>query len=448
MRTKSLSFRLLVTEGLVLAAFFALVAVVLEQSFRESAEQGLKERLQVQIYSLLSTAELKNSGDLTLPPNLPEPRFINPGSGLYAFIQKPNKNLVWRSPSSIGLDVPAPPEKLGAGNTYFLADNPRRYLLHYDIVWKSLAGIEKEYIFTVAEDSEFVSQQVQRFRKALWSWLVIIGIVLLILQFSLLRWCLKPLRIIVNDLNAIEHGKKTLLDGEYSSELQGLAGNLNAFITHERAHLERYRNTLADLAHSLKTPLAILRGCTESFSDNKETVQEQITVMNKIVEYQLQRAAAKGEHKSVKGIDLSAFIGKVSDSLNKVYIDKAIHIAISVPEHCQIYFEEGDLYEIVGNLLDNACKWCKHNVKVTVTKNPRKDRRDYALLIQIDDDGPGIPDGKLNEILKRGVRADENIHGHGIGMTVVYDLVGMLGGKLEGNKSTELGGMSWRVYLP
>jgi two-component system, OmpR family, sensor histidine kinase PhoQ len=447
-RTKSLSFRLLATEGLVLAAFFALVAVVLEQSFKESAEEALKERLQVQIYSLLSTAELKSTGDLSLPSNLSEPRFANPGSGLYAFVQKPNKNLVWRSPSSIGLDVPTPPEKLGAGNTYFLADNPHRYFLHYDIIWKSLAGVEKEYIFTVAEDSEFVRQQVQQFRKALWPWLVVIGIVLIFIQFALLRWCLKPLRIIVNDLSAIEHGKKTLLDGEYSSELQGLAGNLNAFITHERAHLERYRNTLADLAHSLKTPLAILRGCTESFSDNKETVQEQISVMNKIVEYQLQRAAAKGEHKAIKGLDLAAFLHKVSGSLSKVYIEKAINIVISVPEHCQIYFEEGDLYEIVGNLLDNACKWCKHNIKVSVTKNPRKDRRDYALLIQIDDDGPGIPDGKLNEILKRGVRADENIHGHGIGMTVVYDLVGILGGKLEGNKSTELGGMSWRVYLP
>lgn len=448
MRIKSLSFRLLATEGLVLVAFFALVAVVLEQSFKESAEEALKERLQVQIYSLLSTAELKNSGDLTLPPNLPEPRFANPGSGLYAFIQRPNKNLIWRSPSSIGLDMPVPPEKLGAGNTYFLADNPRRYFLHYDIVWKSLAGVEKEYIFTVAEDSEFVSQQVHRFRKALWSWLTLIGIVLLFIQFALLRWCLKPIRVIVKDLNAIEKGKKTLLDGEYSTELQNLAGNLNAFITHERAHMERYRNTLADLAHSLKTPLAILRGCSESFSDNKETVQEQITVMNKIVEYQLQRAAAKGENKTIKGIDLSAFLNKISASLAKVYIDKTIPIDINVPEQCQIYFEEGDLYEIIGNLMDNACKWCRHRVIVSVSKNPRKDRRNYALLIQIDDDGPGIPDGKLNEILKRGVRADENIHGHGIGMTVVYDLVGMLGGKLEGNKSSELGGMSWRVYLP
>ncbi len=432
----------------MLAAFFALVAVVLEQSFRESAEEALKERLQVQIYALLSTAELSNSGDLTLPATLSEPRFINPGSGLYAFIQQPNKKLVWRSPSSIGLDVPKIPEKLGTGNTYFLADNPRRYFLHYGIVWKNLAGVEKDYIFTVAEDSEFVSQQVNRFRKALWFWLVVIGVVLIVLQFALLRWCLKPVRIIVNDLNAIENGEKTLLDGEYSSELQHLAGNLNAFISHERAHLERYRNTLADLAHSLKTPLAILRGCSQSLSDNKETVEEQISIMNKIIEYQLQRAAAKGEHKSVKGIDLYDFLSKICNTLNKVYIDKGIKFEIFIPDNCLIYCEEGDLYEIVGNLLDNACKWSKRRVKVSVVQNPRKDRRNYALLLQIDDDGPGIPDGKLNEILKRGVRADENIHGHGIGMTVVFDLVAMLGGKLEGNKSIELGGMSWRVYLP
>lgn len=432
----------------MLAAFFALVAVVLEQSFKKSAEEALKERLQVQIYSLLSTAELKSSGDLTIPTNLPEPRFVNPGSGLYAFIQRPNKNLIWRSPSAIGLDIPNPPEKLGTGNTYFIADNPRRYLLHYNIVWKNIDGVEKEYIFTVAEDSEFVSQQVQRFRKNLWFSLLIIGIVLILIQFSLLRWCLKPLRIIGKDLNAIEKGEKTLLDGEYTTELQGLAGNLNAFITHERAHLERYRNTLADLAHSLKTPLAILHGCSESFSANKETVQEQIAIMNKIVEYQLQKAAAKGEHKSIKGIDLIVFLNKISTSLNKVYLDKAVKVGVTAPDQCQIYFEEGDLYEIIGNIMDNAFKWCRNAVNICVVKNPRKDRRDYALLIQIDDDGPGIPDGKLNEILKRGVRADENIHGHGIGMTVVYDLVGMLGGKLEGSKSSELGGMSWRVYLP
>jgi two-component system sensor histidine kinase PhoQ len=447
MRAKSLSFRLLIAEGLVLAAFFALVAVVLEQGFRESAEQALQERLQVQVYSLLSAAKLNNAGELIMPSSLHEPRFENPGSGLYGFIQQAKKKLVWRSPSAIGLDVIEPPE-LSPGGSAFMFDKHGRYALHYAVIWQNVTGIEREYIFTVAEDARFVSSQVEQLQKTLRFWLLIIGVVLVFIQFALLRWSLKPLRSIVKDLEAIEQGKKNLLDGHYATELEGLAGNLNAFISHERAHLERYRNNLADLAHSLKTPLAILRGCVESFSDNKETVQEQISRMNQIVEYQLQKAAAKGEHNAIKTVDVSAVINKISASLNKVYIDKGIHFDIAIPEQCLIYCEEGDLYEIVGNLLDNACKWCQHTVKVSIFLNQRKSRRNFSLLLQIEDDGPGIPVGKFNDILKRGIRADENIHGHGIGMTVVYELIGMLGGALEGGKSEVLDGMRWRVYLP
>ncbi|MGZ5619414.1 MAG: ATP-binding protein [Methylobacter sp.] len=446
MQVKSLSFRLLVSAGLVLAAFFALASVVLEQGFRESAEQALKEKLQVYVYSLLSAAELKNSGDLSMPANLPEPQFATPGSGLYGFIHLAKKNLVWRSPSAIGLDVKPPPE-LSAGNSAFLLAEHGRYALHYAVIWKNVAGMEREYIFTVTEDAQFVSHQVERFRKTLRVWLLALGLVLIFIQLALLRWSIKPLRIIVKDLEAIEKGRKTHLDGDYATELEGLAGNLNAFINSERAHLERYRNALADLAHSLKTPLSILRGCAESFSVNRETVKEQIFRMNEIVEYQLQRAAAKGEHKTTGVVDLSLVINKISASLAKVYIDKNITFDMTVPEQSLVYYDEGDLYEIAGNLMDNACKWCRHAVKINVSLNQRKGRQNFAVMLEIEDDGPGIPPGKLAEILKRGVRADENIHGHGIGMAVVYELIGLLGGSLEGKKSEVLGGMKWNVYL-
>jgi two-component system sensor histidine kinase PhoQ len=177
-------------------------------------------------------------------------------------------------------------------------------------------------------------------------------------------------------------------------------------------------------------------------------VQEQISRMNEIVEYQLQRAAAKGEQNTIKTVDLAIVIRKICVTLNKVYIDKKINFGITVPEQCLIYCEEGDLYEIVGNLMDNACKWCHRSVKVSIALNQRKNRRNFSVMLQIEDDGPGIPVGKFNDILKRGIRADENIHGHGIGMTVVYELIGLLGGKLEGGKSATLGGMRWSVYFP
>ncbi|MFA5983409.1 MAG: ATP-binding protein [Methylococcaceae bacterium] len=438
------------STALVLVAFFAIVAFVLERSFRESAEQTLKEKLQVQIYALLSAADLKDSGELTMPPNLPEPRLTNPGSGLYGFIQLIRKTptLIWHSPSAIGLGQPTIPPDLSPGHSVFLLDDQGRYALHYNVIWSSRRHVEREFVFTVTEDIEFVGNQVQQFRASLSLWLLVIGFCLILIQFLVLRWSLKPLRIMVKDLAAIEKGEKNRLDGVYSTELQGLAENLNTLINSARTHLERYRNTLADLAHSLKTPLAILRGCSESFIDNKETVQEQINRMNDIVDYQLQRAAAKGEQKITGGADLSAVITKIISSLKKVYLDKHIVFSVSVPPSCLIYCEEGDLYEIAGNLLDNACKWCQGKVNVNISLKNNKANGDFSVMLQIDDDGAGIPEGKLREILKRGVRADENIHGHGIGMAVVNELVGLLGGKLLGLKSKVLGGMCWRVYWP
>ncbi|MGR9114433.1 MAG: ATP-binding protein [Gammaproteobacteria bacterium] len=447
MNTKSLSFRLLVSAGVVLAAFFALVAIVLEQGYRESAEQALRENLRVQIYSLLSAAELGRSGKIKMPKALREPRFSNPGSGLYASIQRSGGDVVWRSASAIGLSLTEAPA-LPAGEYAFLLDEQGRYVLHYAVIWENDRGKEQEYIFSVAEDSQFVIKQVARFRTTLRSSLVAIGVVLIFFQFVVLRWSLKPLRLIVKDLESIERGDKARLDGVYATELQGLAGNLNALVSSERAHLERYRNTLADLAHSLKTPLAILRGCLESEELNKQTVQDQISRMNEIVEYQLQRAAAKGEKKITGTVDVAAVIDKIMASMQKVYADKRIHFDVKKPDNFKIYCEEGDVYEIAGNLIDNACKWCDNKIKVCLLDKGQIDQGDYSLVLQVEDDGPGIPVDHLNDILKRGVRADQNIHGHGIGMAVVNELIELLGGRLEGSKSKALGGMRWLVYLP
>ena len=447
MKTRSLSFRLLISAGFVLTAFFALVAFVLEQGFRESAEQALKEKLQVHIYSLLSVAELTATGKLNMPATLREPRFSNPGSGLYAVINQTNNVLIWRSLSAIGVEIPSTMQ-LKPGESVFEKDSAGRFVLHYAVIWENEAGLEQYYIFTVAEDELFVSNQVERFRVTLRTWLFFIGILLVLIQFLVLRWSLKPLRIIVEDLEAIESGNKNRLDGQYPSELTGLAGNLNALISSERAHLERYRNTLADLAHSLKTPLAILRGCIEPAVANKKTIAEQISRMNEIVEYQLQKAAAKGQKNLTGKVDVGLIIEKIIFSLNKVYSEKQIVFSFERDDSYLMYCEEGDIYEIAGNLLDNASKWCKKNVKVGLVQLEAENSSRFSLVLQIEDDGPGIPEEKLDDILQRGVRADENIKGHGIGMAVVNELTELLGGELIAGKSETLGGMKWQVYLP
>ena len=447
MKINSLSFRLFIAASFVLTAFFALVAFVLEQGYRESAEQALKEKLQVHVYSLLSVAELTDRGVLNMPETLREPRFSNPGSGLYATISLTNNFLLWRSKSTVGVEL-LTTEPLKPGEFLFVKNQAGRFVLHYSVIWENETGLEQYYIFSVAEDETFVSNQLERFRVTLISWLLGCGVFLVLVQFLVLRWSLKPLRVIVNDLEAIETGNKARLDGEYPIELTGLASNLNALISSERAHLERYRNTLADLAHSLKTPLAILRGCIEPVVINRGLIAEQISRMNDIVEYQLQKAAAKGQKQLTGKVNVSLLVEKIIFSLEKVYSDKKISFSFNSNHQCSMYCEEGDVYEIAGNLLDNAAKWCKKNVSVSLIELEREEDTGFSFILQIEDDGPGIPKDKLGDILLRGVRADENIHGHGIGMAVVNELTALLGGKLSAGKSEVLGGMKWQVYLP
>lgn len=448
LKINALSFRLLLSAGLVLAAFFVFALWVLEHGFRESAEESLKEKLQLQIYSLFSVAEMTRSGRLKIPLVLQESRFSEPGSGLLAVIRRADKKIVWRSYSTLG-EREIPFVAVPPGAALFVTDKNNRFVLHYAVIWENEKNaLEGRYIFSVAEDSDFVDKQVQHFRRTLRHWFFSVGLVLIMIQFIVLRWSLIPLRRIVKDLTAIEAGEKSSLDGHYPSELVGLARNLNALISSERAHLERYRNTLADLSHSLKTPLAILRGCMERDDIPRHTVQDQISRMNEIIEYQLQKAAAKGRKKLAGKINAAEIIKKIITSLEKVYRDKQIVFTLEIDESLQIYCEEGDLYEIAGNLLDNAGKWCQKNIKVSLLSLPESSQSNYKVILQIEDDGAGIAAEKLSEILKRGVRADEKIQGHGIGMAVVSELVELLEGRLTGERSQALGGMKWKVYLP
>jgi len=447
-RFRSLQFRLLLSAGIILAIAFAVMALVLEQGFRKSAEQALQERLQVQIYALLSVAELLPDGRLKISDEfLHEPRLQTPGSGLYAFVHKKNGVMIWRSASALGLKNTLIPDPK-PGETLFLRQSgePSRFALQYDIIWEDDSGKEYEFIISVAEETRFLDQQIEAFRQTLHYWLLIFGVFFLVMLFSVIRWSLRPLRGIGDDLHAIEQGEKELLKGVYPAELQLLASNLNGLIKSERAHLIRYRNTLADLAHSLKTPLAILRGCLEAgdgFDGSRETIRNQINRMNDIVEYQLQSAAAKGQKQISGSIVILPVLEKIVHSLKKVYGNKNIHFELAIPEQFSICCEKGDFYEIAGNLLDNACKWCDRRIKVSV---PSDCQFNYNCF-SIEDDGPGIALEKIESILKRGVRADQNIDGHGIGLAVVNELVSLLGGTLKGEKSLELGGIKWIISI-
>jgi len=227
-----------------------------------------------------------------------------------------------------------------------------------------------------------------------------------------------------------------------------LASNLNEFVDSEREHLQRYRNTLADLAHSLKTPLAVIRNELESGASGEPmrwTVLEQAGRMDQIVAYQLSRAATSGHTTFAAPIRLQAPAEEVVASLEKVYAAKNVLCEFDIDPKARFYGEEGDLLELLGNLLENAFKWASSRVLFSATTRIARGSRRSGLVLSVEDDGPGIPADQVDHLLQRGVRGDERVQGHGIGLSIVQDLLKAYRGKLEVTQSETLGGAKFTL---
>lgn len=451
----SLNARLLIAASVVLVAFLGLTGLTLDQAFRESALSAVRDRLQGQINMLLGVADQDDNGDLVLPDVLPEVRFSTVGSGLYARVVDSEGRVLWRSSSLLGLDLPplAKGAELGKWRFHQLKDSAgsRLFALDLNVSWETVPDTYRQYTFEVAETRQGFDSQVGDFRRSLWVWFVGIAVVLLLVQGAILRWSLKPLRQVVEELMEIEDGQRTHLSGSYPKELQALTLNLNGLIHHSQAHLERYRNALGDLAHSLKTPLAVLRGAIAGESlplETRATLQEQVERMNSTVEYQLQRAAASGRTVLTAPVPVAPVARKILEALAKVYGQRSLELQCRIDADLVFHGDEGDLMEVIGNLADNACKWARSRVIVRACRAAVSHPRKPGLVIEVEDDGPGLPEAQKQTILGRGIRADQNTAGHGIGLAVVRDIVeDVYQGVLELGRG-ELGGACIRVELP
>lgn len=422
----SIHARLLVAASVVLVAFLGLTGLALDRAFRQSALAAEQERLRTQIYMLLGVAEVADGGRLVLPQALHEVRFSTPGSGLYARVEDAGGDPIWRSLSLLGLKLPGL-IRPAPGEFRFeqaqLGDADPLFVLGFTVSWEVAPEVYRRFTFRVAESQRGFYAQVGGFRRSLGGWLLASSLVLLAVQGLILRWSLKPLRQVTRELEEVETGRRTELAGVYPRELQPLTASLNDFIRHSRSHLERYRNALGDLAHSLKTPLAVLRGAVEGAPAGtaealREAVREQVARMDRTVQYQLQRAAASGRIALAAPIAVAPLAQRVAATLGKVYGDKNLRLAVEIDEQTVFHGDEGDLMEILGNLADNACKWGRTRVALRAGRPQAGE-----LVVEVEDDGPGIPAGRRRAILERGERADPTTPGHGIGLAVVRSLV-------------------------
>ena len=443
----SLTARLTLAASLVLAACLGLAGYALDRAFRDAAENAVRERLQAHIYGLLAAADLDPQGAIELPPSLPEERFQRPGSGLYAQVTSKAGTVVWQSPSQLGRELPVM-ATVPTGEWRFERERSGLFMLGLGVVWemnnKSIA-----YTFSVSEEPTAYMAQVNGFRRGLWIWFAALAAGLLIAQLFVLRWGLKPLRRAERDLAAVEAGTQEALTGQYPRELRGLTDNLNALLRTERGRLARYRDALADLAHSLKTPLAVLRGAGQSQAsdgDLPQIVREQTERMNQIVDYQLQRAATSGRSALLAPVAVAPLVQRIVKSLEKVYAGRGFNFSLDIEADLHFRCDESDLLELCGNLLDNACKFAHR--KIRLQAGTQQSGTGPTLLLQIEDDGPGIEPAQREAVLARGVRTDSTVPGQGIGLAVVRDIVQAYGGHVGINQSAALGGACISLHLP
>lgn len=449
-RRYSLQHRFLLTFTLTLALFLGLTGVVLDRAFRDSVEAGVAEQLQVQIYVLLAAFE-EEDGRFYLGGGVREPRFAQLNSGLYGLVTDRDGEVL-RTASALDQRLPASsvPDDLQRGEFRFrqvTLDGGRQFFAsHYAVVWENRSA---PFVFSVFESTDTYLAEVNSFRASLWSWLGGAALVLLVAQLLLLRWGLAPLRRLAQDIKGIESGDSEALSGDYPQELEAVTDNFNVLISAERKQQARYRTTLGDLAHSLKTPLAVLRtGLDQLRSDGKESeetrqeqlrsMEEQVERMNQIVRYQLQRAVRSGQGTALlaRRVNVAEVVRRVASALEKVYAEQGVSIQCSLDESVRFPGDERDLMEVVGNVMDNACKYGGGEVHVAVR---RSDAPDHPLCIVVEDNGAGIPEENREQVLSRGARLDTLPRGQGIGLAVVADIVASYGGQIDVDGSA-LGG--------
>ena len=444
--TLSLQARLLLAALLVLMVFTGLTGLALDKAFRQSAETALQDRLQGYLYALLAAVDVDDSGTPRFSRNLPDARFDRPGSGLYASIRNTDNQAVLNSRSLLGFRLPvATNTALGRYQYESLTlNNVPHYRLAYSVRWELDADQTYRLDFQLVEDMQSYHQQITTYRRNLWGWLGAAVVVLLVLQAIILRWSLKPLRQLAVDLASIEAGKAERLPGKYPKELQHLTDTLNGLLDHTRSQLQRYRDSLGNMAHSLKTPLAILANAlslTQTESTSVVDAEEQLQRIRQIIDYQLQRAAA-GQASLGTATQLKPVATKMINAMLKVHADKSLQIAAQIDDTLTCQCDEGDLMEVLGNLLENACKWCQQHIRITAQQ-----RKQGGVDICIEDDGPGIPAEVREQVLQRGQRADPSTAGHGIGLAMVHEIVLLYGGKLTIETGTS-GGAAICVQLP
>ncbi len=419
--------------------------------FRQTLEENFDQRLNSLLENLIGSSSDDSSTVVNLYRPMVDPRFEQPYSGWYWQIS-PEGNPLFRSRSlwDVNLEVNfTTPIRTARFSEIVGPEEQALRLIERDI---TIPGNDVLYRFSVAIDTAELDQQAARFDNILFVALSALGLGLVGASLLQVFLGLRPLSHIKESLGKVRNGEEEYLPTDFPSEIQPLADEVNALLDHNNEIVERSRTQVGNLAHALKTPLAVLRNEAKMNANNDNnqlsiSVAKQTENMHKHVEHYLKRARMAANLKTISGhSQIIPSIHNIARALNKIHKDKNITVNVNGDEGQFIFKGEvNDFEEMAGNLMENAAKWAVSEIIIDVSRD------DHWITIEICDDGPGIDIKARDAVFDRGERLDENIPGSGLGLSIVRDLADLYGGeiKLQDNDSSNpCDGLKASLILP
>ncbi|MEX0955447.1 MAG: ATP-binding protein [Rhizobiaceae bacterium] len=449
---RSLTFRVIAFSTIWAILALIVIATVISALFRQASERGFQNLLSAHLFNLISSATVSEDGFLTGSPNLGDLRFTQPESGWYWTAVPVSENLRGElsSPSMTG-PIPA----VSTGSIPFDDRFQRRYFAE-GLAGERLEIIESEFVldqenrvarFRMMGNRTELEEEIGAFENRLYAYLALFGLGMIGINAVAIILGLNPLGRVSSALARIREGSAQRLDGGFPTEIVPLAAETNALIESNRRIVERSRTQVGNLAHSLKTPLAVIQNEGRALGDGKgKLIAEQASLMRDQIEHYLQRARIAAQRDTV------VFRTQVAETLERmVRVTRKLspdkELALELPEEDVVFSgEREDFEEIVGNLLENAMKWADGAARIAVRAGEDRDEAASTFELIVEDDGPGIPDDKAREAVKRGRRLDESKPGTGLGLSIVADLVSEYGGVLAFGRSS-LGGLRVNITL-
>jgi len=439
---KTLAVRITAFSGIWIVLSLVFTAYVLLSNHRDHTAHHYDAHVQMHMEELTGAAGFTPDGKFELAFYPSDPRYHDLHSGWYWEVQQLGKTLA-RSPSLGDYSLILKDLKPSTETTIHEIDGPQWQPLRAHVLEMQVDPKQAPLVFVATSPTQGIKEDVAEYSNHIVFSFIMLGICLLLAVVLQVRVALKPLKAIGNQISDIRAGKETRLSEHQLLDVQPLVDELNNLLDHNAVLVKRARNQLGDLAHSVKNPLTVINNAARQMEPaQKDLILSQTRDISRSVDHYLSRARAYGTEK-VLGSRSS--VRDVTDDLvfvmRRIYQERNLEFDLFLLQDCWFKGEVQDLEEMLGNLMDNACKWAKTRVLIECST------QDGRLYIKVEDDGPGIRETEYKNVLRRGHKLDESMPGHGQGLGIVSDIAELYGGALALGRS-DLGGLQAKLELP